>query len=168
MPVTGPNTQARLGSHKDVRREESRPTPEGDEFPHGPNVLPPLRTELLGVLAPDVRVAVYQVSVAVDDVALSDKDGRFLVGTTANGQRGVSESDADHSNFHSGTSDGLRFRFSVTTALMLWLGARHSLSFKTQFRYRRDLRDSRLRVALPMDLTFSRSSSQMSGCLARV
>ena len=90
------NDIARFRRHEDVRRADSRPAAERDKLPHGPDVLPAFRAELLGALAPNIRVPVHQVSVAVDDVALLDKDGRFLVGPTADGQGGVAESDADH------------------------------------------------------------------------
>ena len=90
------NDIARFRSHKDMRRANSRPTAEGDEFPHGPDILPAFRAELFCVFPPNVRVSVHEVSVAVDDVALLDEDGCFAVGTTADGQGGVSEGDANH------------------------------------------------------------------------
>ena len=90
------NDIARFRRHEDVRRADSRPAPKRDKLPHGSDVLPAFRAELFGALAPNVRVPVHQVSVAVDDVALLDKDGGLAVGTAADGQGGVSESDANH------------------------------------------------------------------------
>lgn len=75
---------ARFSGYEGVCRADPWPAPERNKLPHRPDVLPTLRAELLCVLPPDVRVSVHQISVAVDNVALLDEDGRFAVRTPAN------------------------------------------------------------------------------------
>ena len=88
----------RFGSHQNVSRANPRPTPEGNELPHRTQMFPTFRAELFCILAPDVGVSVHQVSVAMDDVAFLDKNGRFAVRTTADGQGCVPQGYANHLN----------------------------------------------------------------------
>lgn len=69
-----------------MRRANTRPAAKGHKVPHRLRVFPPFGAELLGVRAPQDRVAVHQVAVAVHDVALSAECGRFAVGAAAGRQ----------------------------------------------------------------------------------
>ena len=77
-----------------MRRTDARPAAEGREIPQRPGVRPALRPESLGVGAPDGRVAVHQVSVAVHDVAPGAEDGRGARRAAAGGQDGVADAGA--------------------------------------------------------------------------
>ena len=79
-----------------MRRANPRPAAKRDEFPQGAEIVPALRDEVFGAVAPDGWVAVHEVAVAVDDVALLDEDGGVAVGAAAEGEGGVTEGDADH------------------------------------------------------------------------
>ena len=87
---------ASLCRDKDMRRANPRATAERHKFPHGPDVLPALRAESFGVLAPDVGVAMHQVAVAMGDVAFLDEYRGLSIGAAANRESGVSEGYADH------------------------------------------------------------------------
>lgn len=56
--------------------------------------LPSLRTERLGVVAPDVQVAVHRAEVEGDVGALGDEDGCCSGGPAARGKDGVPQAQA--------------------------------------------------------------------------
>lgn len=69
------NHVASLGGRQDLRRAPSKATAEGHEIPEGPEPLPPLGLELVGVIAPGRCIPEHDDLVDLDHVAFSHVDG---------------------------------------------------------------------------------------------